>query len=314
MTTKLYGDYLRHWLRAKEKLVKPSTYANYSLKILNHIIPALGHMPLKQVDSKIVQEATFNWLEKGSCAGGGGLKLKTVKDLVTLIRGTLKDAAKQNLRENRPIEIAYPRSTLKPTCDVLESKNQHKLIKYISNHPTPHNLGLLVALYTGMRIGEICALQWKNIDLEEKLIYVDKTLSRIFGKDSNGLPYNKIVISSPKTARSQRSIPLAKDLYLILQKYAVEQPEAYLLTGSLGYSEPSNYRHYYYKLLDHLGIGRLNFHGLRHTFASRLIEKGADYKIVSELLGHASVNMTLNIYVHSNLGQKRKAVERLNMS
>lgn len=306
-----YSDYLKHWLSGKEKLVKASSYANYSLKVENHLIPTLGKYNVREIDSVLVQKVIFSWLSTGSCVATGGLSLKSVKDLVTLIRSTLRDAAKEGYRDNLPIEVQYPRATEVFTKETMEASSQKRFVSYLEDNPCPHNLGLLIAMYTGMRIGEICALQWKNIDLKNHVIHVDKTLGRIFGRDSKGEPYSKVVISSPKTAHSHRALPIAKGLYDILSAHVVSDGSAYLLTGNLGYTEPSNYRQYYYKLLKKLNIPQLNFHGLRHTFASRLIEKGADYKTVSELLGHANVNMTLNIYVHSNIGQKRKAVEKL---
>lgn len=311
MSDMLYKEYLIHWLQRKQKLVKASTYANYSLKIMNHLYEGIGNVALKDLDEKTLQQQVFVWLEKGACQGGGGLKLKTVKDLVTLVRSSLRDAARENLRANAALEIVYPRSYVVGEKEILTEADQRKLATYVFKHPTPHNIGILLALATGMRIGEICALRWEHIDLEQRTVIVRGTLARIYGRNAGGQSYNEVVISAPKTVRSLRTIPLTKKLCELLQQEQVEVRNAYLLSGKKSFVEPSNYRSYFYKLTERLGIKHINFHGLRHTFASSLIGKGVDCKTVSELLGHANVNLTFNIYVHSSLLQKRKAVELL---
>ena len=188
------------------------------------------------------------------------------------------------------------------------------LSAYLFRHNDSRNLGILLALYTGMRIGEICALKWENINLEERLIHVQYTLQRIYIKNQNNQNVSYVTMTSPKSLASIRSIPLTMNLAEYLNCFYERNricADDYLLTGSAQYIEPRSYENYYKKILKHIGISAVRFHALRHTFATRLIAHGADYKIVSELLGHRSVTTTLHLYVHPQLVQKRKCVELL---
>lgn len=308
----LYKEWLLIWLENKKKFVKESTYATYSLSVMNHLIPTLGSYPVEALDESLIQEKILYWLKQGACLGGG-LSQKMVKELIMLVKASLRAAAKAKLCKTMSFEFNYPHCKPKEPVKVLSSKASHKLYTYLLHNLEPHNLGLLVALYTGMRIGEICALQWQDIDLEQGEIYIHKTLQRIFGKNGSGQLYSRVIISDPKSPSSQRCIPLKKSLLDILRAQQVDKDSAYLITGTEQYTEPSNYRTYYYKLLNQLKLPQVNFHGLRHTFATRLIEIGVDYKTVSELLGHSNVNITLNLYVHPNMEHKRKVMERLNL-
>lgn len=308
----LYKDWLLIWLDNKRKFVKDSTYATYSLSVMNHLIPTLGNYPLAMLSEELIQEKIFSWLEEGGCLGGG-LSQKTVKELIMLVKASLRAAAKAKQCEAMSLEFSYPHCQPQERIKVFSSKASHKLYTYLLHHLEPHNLGLLIALYTGMRIGEVCALQWQDIDLERGELYVHKTLQRIFGKDGEGQLYSRVVISDPKSHSSRRCIPLKRSLLDIMRRQNVHQGSAYVITGTEQYTEPSNYRAYYYKLLHKLKLPQVNFHGLRHTFATRLIEIGVDYKTVSELLGHSNVNITLNLYVHPNMEHKHKVLEKLNL-
>lgn len=158
-----------------------------------------------------------------------------------------------------------------------------------------------------MRIGEICALKWLDIDLKKRIIIVNKTLQRICYKGRK----SKIVISKPKTENSNREIPISNSLYDFLLKIKPINRDVYFLTNTTKPNEPRNYRKIYQTLLKKLKINKISFHALRHTFATRLIENKVDIKTISELLGHASVNITISIYVHSEFSAKRKAVKTL---
>ncbi|MBR1529174.1 MAG: site-specific integrase [Oscillospiraceae bacterium] len=307
-----YRTWLREWLSSKENYIKEATLANYRQGIETHILPAFGNEPLSGITEEKLQQTALQWLEQGRCDQQGGLSERTVKSLIMLIKLTLKAAAKAGYLPSQNFEILFPPQKQTPKLRTFSKEEQAVLTQYLYLHLNPKNSGILFCLHTGLRIGELCALQWKNIDLENKTVTVSKTLQRVFIRDENGNTSTKIIVTTPKTKNSVRMIPISSMLIPVLKRMKPENPETYLLTGKLTPTEPRTYRDYYNRLLKKAGIQHINFHGLRHTFATRLIENGADYKTVSELLGHASVNITLNLYVHPQMEQKRKAVELMN--
>ncbi|MDE6088865.1 MAG: site-specific integrase [Oscillospiraceae bacterium] len=307
-----YRAWLSIWLPTKGEYIRESTLANYQQAVSKHILPALGDLSLAELTEQKVQETVLFWLKEGRCDGQGGLSERTVRGMVTFIKLSLKSAAKAGYISRKDFDILFPTQNPTEQVQTFSKQEQAILTQYIYLHLTPKNLGILLCMHTGLRIGELCALQWKDIHLESRTITVSKTLQRIFLQDTSGKPSTKITITPPKTRHSVRVIPISSLLYPVLKHVQPKNPEIYLLTGKTSWTEPRTYRDYYNRLLKKLEIPHVNFHGLRHTFATRLIENGADYKTVSELLGHASVTITMNLYVHSQMEQKRKAVELLN--
>ncbi|MBQ7004156.1 MAG: site-specific integrase [Oscillospiraceae bacterium] len=305
----LYKDWLSGWLAQREGFVKEATLAGYSTAVANHIVPQLGGLPVSEVTEERLQETVLEWLTAGRRDGRGGLSERTVRGLVAIIRMSLKSAARAGYTAPMPLEIRYPKSDPHERLRVFSQEQQQVLTEYILQHPTPRRMGVLLCLHTGLRIGELCALQWKDIDFAERTLTVSRTIQRIYEPHEDGSGETRVIITPPKSRTSRRTIPLSSMIFPILEEMRVPDPEAYVLTGSRKYTEPRTYRESYDRLLRELGLGHITFHGLRHTFATRLIEHGADYKTVSELLGHANVNLTLHLYVHPQMEQKRRAVE-----
>lgn len=164
-----------------------------------------------------------------------------------------------------------------------------------------------ICLNSGLRIGELCALKWKDVDLERKIIYITKTLQRIYVSDVQRK--TDIIIASPKTSASIREIPVGEKILSLIKELPYYNKENYILTNTSSYIEPGIFRRYYKSFLRKNNIPVLKFHCLRHTFATRLIENGADYKSVSEILGHSTIHTTLNMYVHPMIEEKRRCVE-----
>lgn len=187
----------------------------------------------------------------------------------------------------------------------LSKREKTRLENYCLKHDTLRNVGIVVCLYTGMRIGEICAIKWKNIDLEKKEIHVKATLQRSYKKEGIG---TKIIIDTPKTKDSIRNIPITNKLYEVLKPLKLKyDKEDYLLTGNKEkFIEPRNYNYEFKKTLRECKIKSYKFHVLRHTFATDCIDVGMDVKSLSEVLGHSDVNITLNRYVHSSYNQRWK--------
>lgn len=304
------------WLENHRPFIKESTYGNYSALIHNYIIPQLGKKLLLELDEQCLQEFTLYLLANGSKRRKGGLSEKTVHDVWNVLKESLRKAQRQQRISSADFKVSFPASRAKKNVTVLSDRDFDLLSSYLFRNSEPRNLGILVALYTGMRIGEICALKWENINLDERLIHVRFTLQRIYIKKPDNRNVSYVTVTSPKSSASIRSIPITSNLAKLLTcVYEQERnrlcKDDYLLTGSQQYIEPRSYENYYKKILKHAGIADIRFHGLRHTFATRLIEQGADYKIVSELLGHQSVTTTLHLYVHPQISKKRQCVELL---
>lgn len=308
----LYKDWMAVWLRNRAGYVKEATLANYATAAATHIIPALGELPLCELTEACLQRTAAAWMQNGRRDGRGGLSERTVRNLVMLVKLTLKAAAKEGFIPMQQYDILYPKTENEVKCKVLTKEQQLLLTQHVYLNLNCRNAGILFCLHTGVRIGELCGLRWGDIDMENRTVNICRTVQRIFVRDAQGCGETRVIVTEPKTKNSRRTIPLSTAIYPVLRKIQQKNPAAYLLTGTEQHTEPRTYRDYYDRLLTMLGLEHVNFHGLRHTFATRLIESGADCKTVSELLGHASVNTTLNLYVHPQMEQKRRTVELLN--
>lgn len=303
----LYKDWIYEWLIEKKEYIKESTYANYSNNVFNHIIPNLGNYYLNDINHKIIQDFLLNLSKTGKKDGSGGLAEKTIKDITIIVKGSLKKAINEERMKHIVLSFNYPKSQQEKKIYILTKREQNKITDYVLNNLSTRNIGILISLYSGIRIGELCALKWEDIDLKKGIIYIRKTIQRIYIKDKYK-NVSKIILTTPKTKNANREIPINKNFLEILKKVKANK-EDYILTGNKEYIEPRTYRKYFNKLLDKININHFNFHSLRHTFATNCISLGVDYKTVSELLGHANVNITLNLYVHPRLSQKKKCID-----
>ena len=290
------------WKEEKRQFVKKSTYAAYSLIVDTHILPTFGQMT--SVGEKDVQDFVLHKLESG-------LSQKTIKDMLIVLRMILKYGAKMNYCTYVPFDVIFPTDRDHQELEVLSINNQKKIMRYVEENFTFRNLGIFICLSTGMRIGEICALTWDDIDTDRGVIHVRKTIQRIYLRE-DGVQKTELVIDTPKTATSMRDIPMTKDLYAVLKPLKkVVNEQFFVLTNDATPTEPRTYRNYYKKLLKKLDIPEIKFHGLRHSFATRCIESHCDYKTVSVILGHSNISTTLNLYVHPNYEQKKKCIDKM---
>ena len=306
-----YRDLINKWLKMKREFVKESTYANYRSIVYNHIIPELGDYYLNELSNELLQNFIVDKYHEGRINDFGGLSHKMVKDITSVIKSSIKYGMKNGMMDFINLEFDYPNDSNEQKVKILDRKEQMALINYVKNARTAKSLGLAIGLYTGLRIGELCALEWRDIDFKRGFLMVSKTIQRIYIKDDNGNSgETKIIITEPKTKNATRIIPLSKDFLYFLRKMR-KPDDVYILSGKMIPIEPGGFRRYYYRVLKKLDLRKVNFHVLRHTFASNCIRIGCDYKTVSELLGHSSVNITLNIYVHSQFSQKKKCINSL---
>ena len=303
----LYKDWIYTWLLEKKDYIKESTYANYSNNIFNHIIPKLGNYYLNELNHKVIQDFLLELSKNGRKDNTGGLAEKTIKDITIIIKGSIKKGINEDKIKHIELTFNYPKDNKENKLYVLTKREQNKITSYVLENINSRNIGLLISLYSGIRIGELCALRWEDIDFKKNCVTINKTIQRVYIKDKNK-NISKVIITTPKTKNANREIPINKDFLEILKKVKSDK-EHYILTGNEKYIEPRTYRKYFNKVLDELKIKHFNFHSLRHTFATNCISLGVDYKTVSELLGHANVNITLNLYVHPRYSQKKKCID-----
>lgn len=303
----LYKDWIYEWLLDKKNYIKESTYANYSTNIFNHIIPKLGHYYLKDINHKIIQEFLLDLSKNGNKSNDSGLSEKTIKDIAIIVKGSIKKAINDNLIDYIELSFNYPKTHKDEKNYILTKSEQNKITNYSIENLSNKNLGILISLYSGLRIGEVCALRWENIDFKKGILTVNTTIQRIYIKDKEK-NLSKVIITAPKTKNANRDIPINNCFLNILKNFKGTDNE-YIISGSEKYIEPRTYRKYFEKVLKINKLKHINFHSLRHTFATNCISAGVDYKTVSELLGHANVNITLNLYVHPRMSQKKKCID-----
>ena len=303
----LYKDWIYEWLLDKKNYIKESTYANYSTNIFNHIIPKLGHYFLKDINHKIIQEFLLDLSKNGNKNSDSGLSEKTIKDIAIIVKGSVKKAINDNLIDYIELSFNYPKTHKEEKIYILTKSEQNKITNYSIENLSNKNLGILISLYSGLRIGEVCALKWENIDFKKGILTINKTIQRVYIKDKDK-NISKVIITAPKTKNANRDIPINNCFLNILKNFKGKDNE-YIISGSEKYIEPRTYRKYFEKVLKINKLKHINFHSLRHTFATNCISAGVDYKTVSELLGHANVNITLNLYVHPRMSQKKKCID-----
>jgi integrase len=290
------------WKNDKKLYVKKSTFSAYVLLLENHLLPAFKDY--YEIGDEEVQKFVFQKLDQG-------LSQKSIKDILIVLKMVLKFGAKNKWIEFINFDVQYPTVRETHTIEVLSRTHQKKVMGYIQEHFTFRNLGVYICLCSGMRIGEICALTWEDIDTDNGIINIRKTIQRIYVIE-DGERKTELLIDTPKTKNSIREIPMSRDLLKMLKPFKkIVNPNFFVLTNDAKPTEPRTYRSYYKNLMKKLEIPEIKFHGLRHSFATRCIESNCDYKTVSVLLGHSNISTTLNLYVHPNLEQKKKAIDQM---
>lgn len=291
------------WKKDKRLYVKQSTYSAYALIVENQIIPTFGS--LQAVTEGDVQSFVIERLNAGLCQ-------KYVKDILIVLKMIVRHGVKLGYLQHSEWDIKYPTSPEKQEVEVLTTANHRKILDYISRNFTFRNLGIYICLTTGLRIGEVCGLKWSDLDVERAMLTVQRTIERIYLIEDDGTKRTQIVVNTPKTINSAREIPLGKALMAMIRPLKkVVNGDYYVISNEQMPIEPRTYRNYYMKLMKQLGVPPLKFHGLRHSFATRCIESNCDYKTVSVLLGHANIATTLNLYVHPNMEQKKKCIDKM---
>lgn len=307
----LFEDVIAEFITAHQPIVKDSTLVRYVEIADAHLYPDLGRKSILSFSQEDANQYVLYLLSSGK-SDGTGLAPKSVKDIISVLKLVFKFAVKKEYIPNNTITFLLPKHT-KTEIQILSISQREKLESFVTSTNDTYMFGVYLCLYTGLRIGEVCALQWKDIDLTNCTISITKTVLRIKNILPDAKTKTRLVISSPKTASSKRIIPIPTILTMMLMKIRASgvSENDYILTGGNKFIEPRNYYERYKGYLKKCEIVGFDFHVLRHTFATRCIEAGVDPKVLSEILGHASVRITLDLYVHPSEETKRASLEKL---
>ena len=296
------------WLNKYCKLsLKIRSFNKYDNFINLHINPILGEYEITEITSDILQDFISLKLKEGNLKTKGPLSSNTVFGIASVLKQGFKFALIQDLIIKDPtLSLKLPQATEKEV-QALTRDEQKTIEEYCLKHNKNNYLGIIICLYTGIRLGELLALTWDDINFEDKLLYIKKTsyTSKVNGK-------NQIIIDKPKTKKSNRIIPIPDKLLVLLQIQKRASSGDYIIaTKQNKMVETRSYQRTFESILSKCGIKHYNFHCLRHTFATRALELGMDIKTLSEILGHTNVAITLNRYAHSLLDYKIQEMNKI---
>lgn len=300
-----YVGFANEWIEYHRQFIKESTYANYRNIIDNHLLVDFANSTLDNFTSKQLQQYVLTKINCGSVKNMS-LSIKTVKDIMVVLKLSIRYAFSHELISSFDLSVKYPKTVTNSQVMIISNRDIKKIVKTTNTSINIKDIGILIGLLTGLRIGEICALKYSDICFKSNTITISRTLQRIYTKKNK----TRIMESTPKTNSSYRSIPLSQELKSLLQIHKREGNN-YILSNSQSPVEPRLLRKRFNYILIKNKIKHYKFHSLRHTFATKCIEAKIDYKTISVLLGHSNVNTTLNLYVHPNNSQKKKAINKL---
>ncbi len=297
-----YEEWVFHWLREQKQLIKPSTYCTYWYKLKKYVLPNIGSIPLNKLTQELIQSLVTTWQSNG-------LKTGTIHVLFQIVKKSLTDAYRTKRITQHHCDAIHLPKKKRPEPKALSKKEQAQLEKIAKTVPLYEGLPILLALNSGLRIGEIAALRWQDIDFDRKIIHVKQTFQRLFlaqkGKKTC------LSLGSSKTDCSNRVIPISHSLNKYLKKWKRKAPSEFVCSNKQTASEPRLLTYYFHKIRARCKLSTLHFHQLRHTFATRCIEANADIASVSRLLGHSSTTTTLDIYTDSLLTSRTKAIRQM---
>lgn len=295
---KSFEDVSYEWLQEKKSKIKESSYYNYRFIVERYLISYFGEKKIRKLhdfNSFVDELLTY-------------LAPKTIRDVFSVLKMILTFYEEKYNKELKYKKTILPKVE-KKEIEVFTAKERNKIENYCIEQNNLKTIGILICLNTGMRLGELCALRWENIDLTEKCFYIRETAQRVYkGKKEK----SKVIIGTPKTKCSIRTIPMNGKIYNVLKAVSKKySKECFFLTGTEKCVEPRSYQDYFKKLLPKVKVKKRNFHALRHTMATNCIEVGMDIKTLSKILGHANVQITMNTYVYSSKKQMKKFWDKL---
>lgn len=302
-----FAELAWQWLASIGCGVKESTLAHYRYTLRRYLLPVFGEAELQTLDEQALEQGMLRVLHP-SDGSHRPLGCSSARECLVMLRRICKYAA--HLRLIRPMEICVKLPQAQPRPDEpLSAAEQDQVRAFVLERPTPRKAGLLLQMELGLRIGEVCGLQWGDFDLKAGLLTVRRTVSRIYGSDGR----TKLVIQTPKTRSSGREIPIPRRLLALLAQLGRERkPDCWFLSGKEGKPvEPRCYRRSIQGYLRRAAVRKVRPHLLRHTFATTCLQAGCDIKTLSQMMGHTDANITLKRYVHSNLPRMRREMDRI---
>lgn len=291
------------WIKEKETALKCSTYDKYLTIIQNHLLPVFGKKNIVQIDADEIEEY-FQSVNRT-------LSVSSIKTIVSIIKSIFRYAQKQKITTQDISDISIPKAQEHKETNTLTNKKRMLLERYLLSDMDLCKLGVYLCLYTGLRIGELCALKWSDIDLDSGIISVRHTVQRVKNRSKEIKGKTEVVTTTPKSYSSNRDIPIPKPLCLLLEEVKMPSHFYFMSGSSEKPMEPRCLQYKFKRMLHDARIDDINFHSLRHSFASECIAVGFDVKSLSEILGHTDVEITLNRYVHSSEQRKREQMSLL---
>lgn len=302
-----YKDWINNWLKNYiQPSNKPHTYERYFQTCALHIIPKLGDYELSDIKVMDLQKLVTELLTNGNLKTGEGLSANFVNIIISVLQNSLKTAFDIGLTPEYCADKIKRPKVVEKKVSCFTASEQKIIEQYVLCSPKDKLFGVVLCLYTGLRIGELLALTWDDVDLVKGMLYVSKTCR----DTSDGCNHIRI-IDTPKTVHSQRVIPLPKQILPFLKGVKRRSNCEYIVADDYNPVYVRSYQRTFELLLKKLNIPHKGFHSLRHTFATRALECGMDVKTLSELLGHKNATITLNRYAHSMLEHKADMMNRL---
>lgn len=283
------------WLNAVVNRVKESTLANYKAKFEKHILPVFADIPCADLSAGRINEFINKKL-------ADGLSASYVRYIITVFKSMLRYAQEEYSFKLSLNNVVLPK-VQKKQVEKIRDIQQKKLVAYLKANISLSAFGILLSLCMGLRIGEICGLKWGDVDFQHKILHIRRTVQRI--ASPNGNKKTQIVITTPKSATSFRDIAIPDFLMEYFRKFR-DEAKLFILSGAEKPVEPRTMQYRYKKILQSANVENHNYHKLRHTFATNCAEHGFDVKTLSVILGHSTVNLTLNRYVHPDRSHERK--------
>lgn len=304
---RIFSKVLWLWLGSNKIRLKGATETKYRNIIETHIIPVLGGIKMSQINAILVNSFLENKLQCGGIRDGKALSASYVKTMAVIIEAAINFAVAEGWCTPLKTPIHKP-TVLKNEPTVLTKNDEDVLMNVLLHEQSGVSIGTLIALSTGMRIGEVCALQWSDVDFVNNIIHIRHTISRVI----DGAKHKtKLILDTPKTLSSQRDLPMSDLLKKALMSAYSTRSSPFVVSNTANFVGTRTFDHQYRNLLKKHNLPIVNFHTLRHTFATRCVEVGTDAKTLSRLLGHSTATISLNVYVHPSMDAMKQQMDLL---
>lgn len=305
---KTLGDILKLWQETNHMKHKGATETKYEYLIERHILPELGNLNISYLTVNALNNFAEQKLTAGRLDRKGGLSSSYVRSMMIIITSAIKYAVDEGMCS--PLKSGtYIPSVEKKELEIIPPIQQKHFESYILSDINETKFGIYLSLNCGLRIGEVCALRWDDIDIENKVIHIRNTVARVKDKSSGE---SRLIIDSPKTKASLRDIPIHSKMIPVIIQMKDLSVSAFVISDKKNFISPRTYEYRYHRILEQCGLDSYNYHTLRHTFATKCVIAGVDVKTLSEILGHSNVSITLNTYVHPTMDMKLSQIEKIN--